>query len=176
MAYHLDHLYISPAQFGISQQLASDNKLVLVNPPNLYDPADYYCRPSGQCFEVPFSWNYGGPSAGHHHFSTPVHCGNLWDSDNLLHRSYLQLTDQTTVISDPYCPYPPSADAGSGVQEDGFSYLETLEARSVSLVGRQLAVRVYNEAQLVMQEVRKTDLKQLIINHVLLLCNLHVLC
>lgn len=167
MAYHLDHLYISHAQLGIPQQLAShaiDSKFVLIDPPNSYGPADYYCRPS---FDVPVSW---GPSvgAGCRHFSAAEHCGNLWDSSNMWHGSYLQLNHQasfpTSLPASSHWgdSYPP--DAGLGVQEDGFSYLE---ARSVSLVGRQLAVRVYKEAQLgefLMQEVRKIDSKQLLIS------------
>ena len=171
MAYRLDHFYISPAQCSgeISQQLMSqavDSKIMLINQTNICDPADFCISPASRpCLDFtgrPFSWSCSFsrgplPLASGRLMPAPVHCRSLWEADNAWNGSYLQLERQTSFPA----PLPAACyenhypDAGLGLQEDCFSYLEE---RNVPLLGRQLAVRVFKEAgELKIHQVRRIE-------------------
>lgn len=138
---------------------------------------------SSEFAEYPVSWRCsfsGGPPAsldagafqGHRVLSASLHCGgNLWDavaaSSAAWDPDHMQEGDWRTfpatafhaTASSYLDSYPSEAVRPDlGAPEDGFSYLE---AHSVAVVGRQLAVRVYREAQLaeffMQQQVSRKD-------------------
>lgn len=177
MAYRLNHLYISPPAPLLRgenlYQPASFADAKLETSDHGHFECSHYSRCSssggGRSFEFfPESWRCsfsGGPSPaidmgtfqGQQVLSASVHCSeNLWDTANSGgvwdHPGCLQQNYQAFPAAAPTATAFPAgyfesypSDADLGAQEDRFSYLE---ARSVSVVGRQLAVRVYREAQL----------------------------
>lgn len=147
MAYRLNHLYISPPLFrgDVSHQPAclGDSNLDY----SCSDFCGFYSGPGGHFSEYPVPWRYRGCPASVdagalQRVPASVQCrGNLWDTTAWDPRI---LQQDTYTFPAPGCLDSYTSGPELGAEEDRFGYLE---AHSVSVVGRQLSVRVYREAQ-----------------------------